>query len=221
MPDCGMRWCFGVNLSSCQRIGSACWWILLLRRPPFRTRIGMAAEDEALMRVALESSTEWCATTRRSRPSRCKACPCAVGRRNGRRHCPPLADSANSEAGATRRLSTRERLRQVLLLVKQEDQVLQLGARITSKWNENLEIPSASSISGSTQGIQNELMTREDRLGETESTSRRSPSQACQVKAEKGALRTQTLDRMPASSPEGIVVRNYLDCVTSLRGRGD
>ena len=115
-------------------------------------------------------------------------------------------------------ISTLERLRTILVLVKREEQVLNLGAQIQQKVERELgETQREFFLREQLKVIQDELMEREDRLGETDEYRERIESTNMPPEAlDKAMQELRRLDRTPAASPEGMVVRNYLDCLVSL-----
>jgi ATP-dependent Lon protease len=112
----------------------------------------------------------------------------------------------------------KARMGRVLELLKREEQLLDLNAQIHQRVEKELgDTQREFYLREQLKVIQDELQQREDRVGETDEYRERiavarMPEQA----NEKAMAELRRLDRMPASSPEGMVVRNYLDTMVEL-----
>lgn len=113
---------------------------------------------------------------------------------------------------------SRDRLERVFELLKREEQILDLDADIRKRVERELgDGQREFYLREQLKIIQNELQIREHRLGETEEY--REKIEACgmtEPALEKALSELRRLDRTPANSPEGMVLRNYLDCMIEL-----
>ncbi len=111
-----------------------------------------------------------------------------------------------------------ERLERIFEFLKREEQILDLDVDIRKRVERELgDGQREFFLREQLKIIQNELQQREHRLGETEEYKQK--LEQCQMPeaAEQKALsELRRLDRTPASSPEGMVLRNYLDCMVEL-----
>lgn len=115
-------------------------------------------------------------------------------------------------------LDVELRLRQVLDLVKREEQVLTLNADIHRRVERELgESQREYYLREQLRIIQEELQMREDRVGEhDEYFARITHCNMSPEALERTLAELKRLDRTPAASPEGMVLRNYLDTMVSL-----
>lgn len=111
-----------------------------------------------------------------------------------------------------------ERLEEVLRLLRRELQVLDLSARIHERVDKELGNSQREFyLREQLKVIQDELHEREDRVGEVEEYRLKIEASGMpEEAAEKALAEVRRLDRTPASSPEGMVSRNYLDTLISL-----
>ena len=113
---------------------------------------------------------------------------------------------------------SRERLQEVFELLKREEQILELDANIRRRVEQELgDSQREYYLREQLKIIQGELQLREQRVGETEEY--RQKIEACRMTPpakERALSELNRLDRTPANSPEGMVLRNYLDCVIEL-----
>ncbi|HTQ10426.1 MAG TPA: endopeptidase La, partial [Fimbriimonadaceae bacterium] len=103
-------------------------------------------------------------------------------------------------------------------LVKREEQVLALDADIHRRVESELgESQREYYLREQLRVIQEELQLREDRLGEHEEyTAKIEQSGMPDEALQRARAELKRLDRTPAASPEGMVLRNYLDTMVSL-----
>lgn len=113
---------------------------------------------------------------------------------------------------------SKDRLERVFELLKREEQILDLDADIRKRVERELgDGQREFFLREQLKIIQNELQQREHRLGETEEYKQKIEDCHMPEPAEQKALaELRRLDRTPASSPEGMVLRNYLDCMVEL-----
>jgi len=115
-------------------------------------------------------------------------------------------------------LDQRARMEGVIRLLAREEQVLQLNAKIRHRVE--LEIGDSQRefyLREQLRVIQDELREREDRVGEAEEYREKIEATDMPMEArERAESEIKRLDRTPAASPEGMVVRNYLDTLVSL-----
>jgi ATP-dependent Lon protease len=111
-----------------------------------------------------------------------------------------------------------ERLDRVLELIKREEQVLTLNADIHRRVERELgETQRDYYLREQLRIIQEELQVREDRLGEHDEYVAK--LEQCNLPPDamaKAQAELKRLDRTPAASPEGMVLRNYLDTIVAL-----
>lgn len=116
---------------------------------------------------------------------------------------------------------SKERLERVFELLKREEQILDLDTDIRKRVEKELgDGQREFYLREQLKIIQTELQEREQRLGESEEY--RLKIDACEMPEtahEKALSELRRLDRTPASSPEGMVLRNYLDCMVDLPWR--
>ncbi len=115
-------------------------------------------------------------------------------------------------------IGAESRLQRTLELVMREEQVVTLNADIHRRVEGELgESQREYYLREQLRIIQEELQVREDRLGEHEEYAAKIES--CDMPHE-ALIRTRAelkrLDRTPAASPEGMVLRNYLDTMVAL-----
>jgi len=110
------------------------------------------------------------------------------------------------------------RLEAVLKLLKREEQILDLSSRIHQKVEREIgDSHREFYLREQLQIIQKELQEREDRVGELDEYRTAVELALMNPEAyEKALTELKRLDRTPPSSPEGMVLRNYLDCLVGL-----
>jgi ATP-dependent Lon protease len=114
--------------------------------------------------------------------------------------------------------SHRARLESVLRILHRERQILDLKRQI----HERVETEIGQThrdfyLREQLEVIQSELRERENRVGEVEDYLRKlEESQLPPEAAERAQLEIRRLDRTPVASPEGMVLRNYLDTLLAL-----
>ncbi len=111
-----------------------------------------------------------------------------------------------------------ERLRELLVLLKREEQVLHLDSQIHEKVEKELgDAQREFYLREQLRIIESELQTREHRLSEGEEYLARIRQAAMPADVEEKALaELKRLERIPMASQEGAVVRAYLDCLVQL-----
>lgn len=115
-------------------------------------------------------------------------------------------------------LDHKKRLSMVLTLLSKEEQVLDLNSSIHKRVEQELgESQREFYLREQLKIIESELEAREDRLGETDDYRLKiERSGMSQEAIERATVELRRLDRSPPASPEGMVVRNYLDTLVSL-----
>lgn len=115
-------------------------------------------------------------------------------------------------------LDQAARLEKVLSLLKRELQVLELNVQIHERVERELgDSQREFYLREQLRIIQNELREREDRLGEAEEYREKiDKANMTEEAASKANAELRRLDRAPGASPEGMVIRNYLDTLISL-----
>ncbi len=110
------------------------------------------------------------------------------------------------------------RLELAFRLLKKELQVLDLNSRIHHEVEKELgDSQREFYLREQLKIIQTELHEREDRLGESDEYRNLIQEAKMPPETETRALaELKRLDRTPDSSPEGMVMRNYLDCLVGL-----
>lgn len=113
---------------------------------------------------------------------------------------------------------SKVRLERVFELLKREEQILDLDVDIRKRVERELgDGQREFYLREQLKIIQTELQQREQRLGETDEY--REKIEACampEAAHDRAMAELRRLDRTPASSPEGMVLRNYLDCMVEL-----
>lgn len=110
------------------------------------------------------------------------------------------------------------RLRSAIELLKREEQIQTLGAQIQEQVEQELgESQREFYLRQQLKIIQERLSEQEDRLGEAEDYLRRINEAGMPEEAHAKAIaEAKRLDRAPLTSPEGVVMRNYLDLLVEL-----
>lgn len=110
------------------------------------------------------------------------------------------------------------RLEAVLSLLKKEEQVQLVSRKVHERVERELgDSQREYYLREQLKAIQDELRGREDRVGETDEYRERiSASGMPEVAAVKALAEVRRLERTPASTPEGLVIRTYLDTVLTL-----
>ncbi|MBC8066432.1 MAG: endopeptidase La [Chlorobia bacterium] len=113
---------------------------------------------------------------------------------------------------------SKVRLERVFELLKREEQILDLDVDIRKRVERELgDGQREFYLREQLKIIQTELQHREQRLGETDEYREKIDACAMPEAAHDRAIaELRRLDRTPASSPEGMVLRNYLDCMVEL-----
>lgn len=113
---------------------------------------------------------------------------------------------------------SKERLEKVFEILKREEQILALDADIRQRVEKELgDGQREFYLREQLKIIQTELQLREQRLGETEEYKQKIlDCEMPDAARERALAELRRLDRTPASSPEGMVLRNYLDCMVEL-----
>lgn len=115
-------------------------------------------------------------------------------------------------------LDVRERLEKLTRLLKREREVLEIQRSIRSRVEKEMgDTQKEMILREQLKAIQQELGDRDDRASEIEEYRRKVADAAMPPAVEERALREiGRLERMAYGSPEGSVIRNYLDWLTSL-----
>ncbi len=115
-------------------------------------------------------------------------------------------------------LDSEARLNRALLFLKREEQVLKLNADIHKRVERELgDSQREFYLREQLRIIQEELQLREDRVGETDDYLAKIDALSLSEEVHDHFLgELRRLDRTPASSPEGMVLRNYLDTLINL-----
>jgi ATP-dependent Lon protease len=131
-------------------------------------------------------------------------------------HHLPVRPAAKQEL--LEELDHARRLEQAMLLLKREEQILDLNAHIVEEVERKLQDTQREFyLREQLRVIQEELRGREDRLGETEEYEQRLRAAGMPGDAlDRAMVELGRLDRTPAASPEGMVLRNYLDTLIGL-----
>jgi ATP-dependent Lon protease len=110
------------------------------------------------------------------------------------------------------------RLERTLRQLKREEQVLDLDQQIRRRVEQELgDSQREYYLREQLRVIQQELQEREDRVGETEEYKEKILDAKMPEEAlVKAMAELRRLDRSPPASPEGMVVRNYLDTLVDL-----
>ena len=115
-------------------------------------------------------------------------------------------------------LGGKERLARVLVCLRREEQVLALRTTIQARVDKEVgDVQREFYLREQLRVIQSELESRGSRQGESERLRERiHASGMAGIALEKALLELDRLDHVPASSPEGVVIRNYLDWLIEL-----
>jgi len=176
-------------------------------------------QDSALMRACMEGFSRVVSLNKRIPPEAMQSVAHVDG--PGRladaiSHHLPLRPS--EKQALLEELNVSKRIKKAFGLVKREEQILELDADIRKRVEQELgDGQREFYLREQLKIIQTELQEREHRLGETEEY--REKIQACKMPEsanERAIAELRRLDRTPASSPEGMVLRNYLDCMIEL-----
>ncbi|HSI72965.1 MAG TPA: endopeptidase La [Fimbriimonas sp.] len=131
-------------------------------------------------------------------------------------HHLPLRASQKQEL--LEELDPVHRLDRTFRALKHEEQILELDAQIKRRVEQELgDGQREYYLREQLRIIQQELQEREDRVGETEEYKERILDAKMPEEALVRAMtELRRLDRSPPASPEGMVVRNYLDILVEL-----
>ncbi len=115
-------------------------------------------------------------------------------------------------------LRGKERLERVLVCLRREEKVVALRSSIQARVDKEVgDVQREFYLREQLRVIQSELEVRGSRQGETERLKERiEGSGMTGATLEKALLELDRLDRVPASSPEGVVIRNYIDWLVEL-----
>ncbi|MGV3617673.1 MAG: endopeptidase La [Fimbriimonas sp.] len=110
------------------------------------------------------------------------------------------------------------RLNEILRILQREVEILDLKQRIHARVETEIgQSHRDFYLREQLRIIQEELREREDRVGEVEEYRERIAASGMPVEAqERAEAEIRRLDRTPAASPEGMVLRNYLDTLVAL-----
>lgn len=132
-------------------------------------------------------------------------------------HLPSLSTTVRQEL--LEEPSVSNRLERLVTILARELQVLELQSALRSKVEEELgQTQREYYLREQMRAIQQELGGSEDAFSE-EGEQYRSKIEACGMPTEthdKALQELRRLERAPSSSPEGMVIRNYLDWLTDL-----
>ncbi|MEZ0325310.1 MAG: endopeptidase La [Fimbriimonas sp.] len=125
---------------------------------------------------------------------------------------------ANQKQELLEELDPVRRLDRTLRALKHEEQILELDAQIKRRVEKELgDGQREYYLREQLRIIQQELQEREDRVGETDEYKERVLDAKMPEEAlVKAMAELRRLDRSPPASPEGMVVRNYLDTLVEL-----
>lgn len=115
-------------------------------------------------------------------------------------------------------LDVKSRLKLVLTLLRREEEIEQIDARIHRDIDEQLGATHREIyLREQLKRITTELRQSDDELGEVGDFERRASESGMPLAvAEKVLLEVRRLDRSPAASPEGAAARNWLDSLLAL-----
>ncbi len=115
-------------------------------------------------------------------------------------------------------LDQRARLEKTLAALRQEEQVLELANHIRERVEREINDSQREFyLREQLRVIQSELHEREHRVGEYDEYLELIQNAQMPPEAEEKAMsELRRLDRTPAASPEGMVLRNYLDTLVNL-----
>ena len=219
LPDSSLRVALrGVQRGSVSRIFSkgGCFWALV---EPVLEGPVVGVETEALIRAAVEAFTKVVQLDSSIPPESLQG----IGQLDHPGH---LADTiihhlplrTKEKQLLLEDVDPSHRLEALVSILHREEQVLGLGKRIHERVEKELgDSQREFYLREQLRIIQDELREREDRVGETEEY--RSKILAANMPDEardKALSELRRLDRTPAATPEGLVIRTYLDTLIGL-----
>jgi ATP-dependent Lon protease len=219
LPDSSLRVALrGVQRGSVSKIYSkgGCFWAQVdpVLEPP-----AAGIETEALIRTAVEAFTKVVQLDSAVPPESLQG----IGQLDHPGH---LADTiihhlplrTKEKQALLEDVDPSHRLETLISLLHREEQVLGLGKRIHERVEKELgDSQREFYLREQLRIIQDELREREDRVGETEEYRAKIFAVGMSDDARDKALsELRRLDRTPAATPEGLVIRTYLDTLIAL-----
>ncbi|MCC6728044.1 MAG: endopeptidase La [Chthonomonadales bacterium] len=115
-------------------------------------------------------------------------------------------------------VDVRERLEKLAVVLKREWEILEIQKIIRGRVEKEMgDTQREMILREQLKAIQQELGERDERAGEIEEYRARIAAAAMPPTVEERAAKElDRLEKMPYASPEGVVIRNYLDWLTSL-----
>ncbi|MEN6370505.1 MAG: endopeptidase La [Armatimonadota bacterium] len=115
-------------------------------------------------------------------------------------------------------VSVKERLEKLNLLLAREVEILEIHRNIRSRVEKEMgETQKEYILREQMKAIQQELGDRDERLSEIEEYKAKiDEAKMPQEVAERALKEVDRLEKMPYAAPDGVVVRTYLDWLTSL-----
>ncbi len=115
-------------------------------------------------------------------------------------------------------LDVRERLEKLAVVLKKEWEILEIQRTIRGRVEKEMgDTQREMILREQLKAIQQELGERDERTGEIEEFRARILGAEMPSSVEERALKeVDRLEKMPLAAPEGVVIRNYLDLLTSL-----
>lgn len=223
LPDSSLRVSLrGVNRGSVVRVFSraGCFWADVLPVPEQpAARSDERVETDALIRTAVESFTRVVQMDSAVPPE-------ALQGLSQLEHPGQLADTilhhlpvrTKEKQTLLEDTDPNHRLESLIALLHREEQVLGLGKRIHERVEQELgDSQREFYLREQLRIIQDELREREDRVGETEEYRAKILASGMTDEAlEKALSELRRLDRTPAATPEGMVIRTYLETLIAL-----
>ncbi len=219
LPDSSQRVALrGVQRGSVAKIFSkgGCFWAQV---DPILDAPSDGLETEALMRAAVEEFTKVVQLDGAIPPESLQG----IGQLD---HAGHLADTiihhlplrTKEKQSLLEDINPKHRLEALLSLLHREEQVLGLGRRIHERVEKELgDSQREFYLREQLRIIQDELREREDRVGETDEYRAKIYAASMPEDArEKALAELRRLDRTPAATPEGLVIRTYLDTLIAL-----
>jgi len=131
---------------------------------------------------------------------------------------PYLALRVDSKQEILESTSVKERLEKLNILLKREAEILEIQRNIRSRVEKEMgDTQREFILREQMKAIQQELGERDERYGEIENYRTKIEEAAMPPEVEERALKELgRLEKMPYAAPEGVVIRTYLDWLTSL-----